>query len=180
MQTNNQTDELLDVVDDQDKVIGQVTRSKMWSDRIKNVRVINAFLINDNNQLWIPKRTAFKRMFPSCLDFSVGGLVMAGESYHETFARETLEEIGLDIALLPYSFLFSLTPYRDNVSSFMYVYCIRTNITPNYNKNDFESYEWMSIEALKKSIQSGIPVKDDLHIVLLHFESYLHRKEGTP
>lgn len=57
-------DELLDFVDNQDNVIGQGFRSKIWANRIKNIRVINAFLINDKNELWIPKRTAQKRFFP--------------------------------------------------------------------------------------------------------------------
>ena len=87
-------DELLDLVDSQDKVVGHVLRSKMWENRISNVRVVNAFLMNEKNELWIPKRTAHKKIFPSCLDFSVGGFVMSGETYQQAFERETQEELN--------------------------------------------------------------------------------------
>jgi isopentenyldiphosphate isomerase len=167
-------DELLDLVDNQDRVIGQILRSKMWQDRISNVRVVNAFLINDKNELWIPKRTAHKKIFPSCLDFSVGGFVMAGETYLQAFERETKEELNLDISLSNYSFLSLLTPEEHKVSCFMHIYCIRTNSMPHYNKNDFESSSWMSINDLKKSLADGVPVKGDFHEVLLYIEPLLN------
>jgi len=174
IQKSIKTDELLDLVDDQDNVIGQELRSKVWEKRIKNVRVINAFLINDKNELWIPKRTAHKKIFPSCLDFSVGGFVMAGESYQAAFEREAQEELNIDISRLNYSMTFTLTPHEHGVSSFMHIYSIHTNSAPDYNKNDFESYRWMAIDELKAAIQNGVPIKGDLKEVLSHFESYLN------
>ena len=171
------TDELLDLVDSQDKVIGQILRSKMWENRIGNVRVINAFLINEKNELWIPKRTAHKKIFPSCLDFSVGGFVMSGETYQQAFERETNEELNVDIRLSNYSFLFPLTPHEHKVSCFMHIYCIKTDTIPQYNKNDFDSSSWMSIDELKRSIAAGVPVKGDLHEVLLYVESFFNSHE---
>ncbi len=168
-------DELLDLVDNQDKVIGHILRSKMWENRISNVRVINAFLINEKNELWIPKRTAHKKIFPSCLDFSVGGFVASGETYDQAFERETKEELNIDISLSNYSFLFSLTPAEHKVSCFMRIYSIRTDTIPNYNKSDFESSSWMSIDTLKRSIADGVPVKGDLYEVLLYTESFFNK-----
>ena len=173
IQKNIENDELLDLVDVKDNIIGQVLRSEMWTARIKNVRVINAFLINDKNELWIPKRTAQKKKFPSCLDFSVGGFVMSGESYQEAFEREAYEELNLELSPSDYSFLFRLTPHEHNVSSFMNIYRIEANSDPDYNKHDFESSSWMTVDALKASIQNGVPVKNDLHAVLLYVESFL-------
>ena len=167
-------DELLDLVDSQDKVVGHVLRSKMWENRISNVRVVNAFLMNEKNELWIPKRTAHKKIFPSCLDFSVGGFVMSGETYQQAFERETQEELNVDISLSNYSFLFPLTPHEHKVSCFMHIYCIRTNSMPKYNKNDFDSSSWMSIDELKRLIADGVPVKGDLHEVLLYVESFFN------
>ena len=78
-------DEILDLVDRDDRVIGQVRRSE--TDDICNVRVINVFLRDSQRRLWIPRRTAQKRAFPQCLDMSVGGYVSSGESYDEAFRR---------------------------------------------------------------------------------------------
>lgn len=89
------TEEWLDLVNEHDQVVGRVTRSEAWANKFL-VRVINAFVVNTAGQLWIPRRTAHKRMFPNCLDMSVGGHVEPGESYEAAFQRETFEELNLD------------------------------------------------------------------------------------
>jgi isopentenyldiphosphate isomerase len=55
--------------------------------------VLNAFLVNDYGQIWIPRRSSLKRIFPLCLDMSVGGHVVSGESYEEAFRRELLVQL---------------------------------------------------------------------------------------
>ena len=125
-------DEVLDLVDENDKVIGKEKRSKVYAKNLSNFRVINAFIRNTKGELWIPWRTAKKRMFPLCLDVSVGGHVESGETYETTLIRETEEEINLNIDDLPYRLLGHLTPHQHGVSAFMNVYEIRTEITPKY------------------------------------------------
>ncbi|MFY9463164.1 MAG: hypothetical protein WAP52_03190 [Candidatus Sungiibacteriota bacterium] len=66
------TDELLDLVDAQDRVIGVMRRGEVYAKGIHNIRVVNAFIINTKGELWIPRRTADKRSFPLCLDMRVG------------------------------------------------------------------------------------------------------------
>ena len=73
-------DELLDLVNEHDEVVGQVRRSEAWARRLP-VRGVNAFVRNSRGQLWFPRRTADKRHYPNCLDMSVGGHVESGEDY---------------------------------------------------------------------------------------------------
>jgi len=54
-------DELLDLVDRNDKVIGREKRSIVYAKRLSNFRVINAFIRNSQGELWIPRRTAVKK-----------------------------------------------------------------------------------------------------------------------
>ena len=61
---HHDNDELLDLVDEQDRIIGSGLRSEIYREGLSNFRVVNAFLINDAGQLWIPRRTANKRIFP--------------------------------------------------------------------------------------------------------------------
>ena len=51
-------DELLDLVNEQDQVIGCRERGEIYKEGLTNFRVVNAFLVNDAGQLWIPRRTA--------------------------------------------------------------------------------------------------------------------------
>ena len=89
-------DELLDLVDFNDQIIGTKLRSEVYAQNLNNFRVVNLFLSNDQNQLWIPRRTASKKLFPLSLDTSMGGHVSSGESYEEALKRELQEELGIE------------------------------------------------------------------------------------
>ena len=156
-----EADEFLDLVDRNDAVIGRQRRSEVYAQGLSNFRVINAFIRNANGELWIPRRTATKRMFPLCLDVSVGGHVESGETYGEAFKRETQEEINLDLDIVPYILLGKLTPHHD-VSAFMNVYEIKREEAPDYNKDDFMEDFWLRPEQLLERIAQGEKAKSDL------------------
>ena len=80
-------DEMLDLVDENDCVIGTARRSEVYAKELRNIRVVNAFVINSKGELWIPRRTAHKRSYPSCLDMSMGGHVESGETYEEAVSK---------------------------------------------------------------------------------------------
>lgn len=167
------SDELLDIVNAHDKVIWQKYRSEIYAQKWSNFRVINAFLINNNNQVWIPKRSASKKLFPLCWDASVGGHVSAGESYDEAFARELQEELNIELAQVRHEFLGRLTPNYHAVSAFMKLYCIRTNSDPNYNTDDFCEAAWFSIDDIQEKLRQGAPTKNDLPKLLVVVKQYL-------
>jgi len=87
-------DELLDLVDDDDNVIGTIRRSKSGNE--SHIRVINIFVVQKNGKIIIPLRSADRRIFPNCYDFSVGGYVESGDSYKKTAYKELHEELGLE------------------------------------------------------------------------------------
>ena len=93
--------------------------------------------------MWIPRRTAYKKLFPLCLDVSVGGHVSSGENYDEAFARELNEELNIGIEDVVWKENGYFKPHDHNVSSFMKVYEISTDETPMYNPNDFIGAFWI-------------------------------------
>lgn len=163
-------DEFLDVVDENDVVIGRELRSRLYSEYASNFRVVNAFVVNSNGQLWIPTRRPDKKLAPNALDFSVGGHVVSGESYDEALFREAEEELGSNpVRSGSIRRLGKLTPNNDGVAAFMQVYEIRTDKTPQYNPSDFTAGEWLYPEQLEQRIRAGHPVKSDLPIVFRRF-----------
>lgn len=159
-------DELLDIVDSNDTIIGQKYRTELYTENASNFRVINALLINQERKVWIPRRSANKKLFPLCLDASVGGHVMAGETYDQAFMRELKEELNLELDVVKAMLLAKLTPTQHKVSAFMHVYIIETEDEPCYNTDDFISAAWYTIPHLQECIKQGEKTKGDLPILI--------------
>jgi len=162
MNPTHPLDEVLDLVDEHDVVIGKKKRSEIYAEHLSNFRVVNAFIVNAKGELWIPRRTADKEIYPLGLDMSVGGHVESGETYDETLKRETQEELKIDTTTVHVRFLGHLTPHKDNVAAFMNVYEIRQEEVPDYNKSDFTEYFWLTPKALFERLAHGDTSKSDL------------------
>ncbi|HLC62782.1 MAG TPA: NUDIX domain-containing protein [Candidatus Nanoarchaeia archaeon] len=94
-------DEYLDLVDENDKIIGRKERSEVYKLNLSNFRVVNAFIRNKKGLIWVPRRSASKRIFPLCLDMSMGGHVSSGETYLQAFKRELKEELNINASKVP-------------------------------------------------------------------------------
>jgi isopentenyldiphosphate isomerase len=161
-------DEYLDLVNIHDEIIGKKLRSEVYAEGLSNFRVVNAFLVNLKGQLWIPRRSLNKRLFPGGFDMSMGGHVESGETYEQAFKRELVEELNIKAEEIYWKLLGYLTP-KDGVSAFMKVYEISTNTTPQYNLNDFTESFWLTPGELIKRIEAGESSKSDLPILVRKF-----------
>ncbi|HEY2732781.1 MAG TPA: NUDIX domain-containing protein [Polyangiales bacterium] len=87
-------DELVDVVDEQDRVLRQCRRREMRRDNLLH-RVIAVMVLDGSGRIYLHRRTATKDLFPSLYDVFTAGVVGAGESYAEAARRELEEELGI-------------------------------------------------------------------------------------
>ena len=154
-------DEYLDLVDENDNVIGKKKRSDVYQENISNYRVVNAFVVRSDSLIWIPRRSASKKYFPLSLDVSVGGHVESCESYQQALYREASEELNIDIGQYKNRLLGHLKP-ADGVSSFMNVYEIIMDETPHFNTNDFVEYFLLSPNDILEKVSNGEKAKTDL------------------
>jgi isopentenyldiphosphate isomerase len=168
-QVQNSIEEILDLVDENDRVIGSKSRSEIYTEGLNNFRVVNAFVVNVEGKIWIPRRAASKRLFPLGLDMSMGGHVESGESYEEAFKRELEEELNLNAVTKPYSLMGHVSPNEDGVSAFMNVYEIKSDVAPDYNKKDFIEYYWLTPHEVLDRLQHGDISKDDLPRLIKKF-----------
>lgn len=159
-------DELLDLVNDHDEVTATIWRSQAFNEGVVQTRGINAFLINSQGQLWIPRRSPNKPRWPGAFDMGVGGAVSAGESYEQALYREACEELNLDLTVLPWRELGYFSPMDTLLSSFQRVYEIRTDDVPDFNPDDYSGGEWMTPAELRERIEFGEPAKGDLLTLL--------------
>ncbi|MCC6847649.1 MAG: NUDIX domain-containing protein [Deltaproteobacteria bacterium] len=87
-------EEIVDVVDEDDRVVGRVTRAEM---RRRNLlhRAVYIIVRNERGDFFVHLRTTTKDVYPGRWDVTVGGVVAAGESYEAAARRELAEETGI-------------------------------------------------------------------------------------
>ncbi|GAA3745927.1 NUDIX hydrolase [Streptomyces tremellae] len=87
-------DEILDVVDEDDRVVGQAPRGEVYARGLRH-RAAFVLVRDAEDRLFVHRRTAVKLVFPSLYDVFVGGVLGAGESYDDGALREAEEELGV-------------------------------------------------------------------------------------
>jgi isopentenyldiphosphate isomerase len=88
------SEELVDVVDEQDRVIATVTRSRVRADRLLH-RVASVLVFRPDGRLLVHRRTDTKDVFPGAFGCFVSGVVNAGEEYGQARDRELREEMAI-------------------------------------------------------------------------------------
>ena len=92
--TDNQQ-ELFDVVNASDEVIGQATRGEVHRRGLMH-RAVHIFVFNSAGGLYLQKRSQTKDRHPGCYDSSASGHQDAGEDADTCARRELREELGLE------------------------------------------------------------------------------------
>ncbi|MER6418933.1 NUDIX domain-containing protein [Streptomyces sp. NPDC001137] len=87
-------DEILDIVDENDQVVGQSPRGEAYAKGLRH-RCVFIQARDAEGRLFVHRRTPTKLVFPSLYDMWVGGVVGAGESYDDAALREAEEELGV-------------------------------------------------------------------------------------
>jgi len=87
-------EELVDIVDDDDRVIATVTRREMRAQRLLH-RSVGIAVMSVDGRLLVHRRSAEKDLWPGRWDIAAGGVVMAGETYEQAARRELAEELSI-------------------------------------------------------------------------------------
>jgi isopentenyldiphosphate isomerase len=169
-------DELLDIVNRSDEVIGTINRmdyATLIKEDLGYIRAADLFILNGKGEMYVPTRTAGKTIAPNGYDYSVGGHVGAGEDYLSTIIREAEEELNL--AITPENVELVDKTILDDIKYIRYLYLYRSDDTPEFNPHDFVKAEWMSPEELVKEIDGGHLAKSSLKSATAILRNYLDR-----
>lgn len=166
-------DEMLDLVNDKDEVIGTIARSeynRLVEQKLGYLRVVELLIRNSVGKYWIPTRTANKRIAPNGLDFSMAGHLDAGEGYIDAALREIKEELNLDLKATDLIFITKFKPAF--IPYFRVIYLYETDIAPHYNPDDFVKAEWLSVTEIEERLKGGMPAKQNLLMTIQEIDKH--------
>jgi len=130
--------EIFDVVDSSDRVIGRATRRQVHALRLRH-RAVHILVFDYTGKLFVQKRAATKDTFPGCYDSSASGHLNAGEAYDACATRELREELGLDIPRRHLRRLFKIPACSETGWEFVWAYSAHGDYRPRINPDEIES-----------------------------------------
>ncbi len=116
-------DELFDIVDASDRVIGQAPRGDVHARRL-NHRATHILVHDKAGRVFLQRRSLTKDTFPGCWDSSCSGHVDAGEDYATAARRELGEELGWHDTSLPLRPLLKLATSPETGWEFIQIYAL--------------------------------------------------------
>src|SRR2546425_9138230 len=93
-------EEIFDVVNEQDEVIGRQSRSEVHRLGLQH-RAVHVLVFNARGQVFLQKRSLTKDRQPGLWDSSASGHLAFGEDYDACAVRELREELGLELSAAP-------------------------------------------------------------------------------
>jgi isopentenyldiphosphate isomerase len=144
------SDELVDVVDEHDRVVTQAMRREV---RLRNLRHRSVYVLvfNSTGQLFVHRRTDTKDIYPGYWDVTVGGVLHAGEEYDGGARRELREEIGIDRVLLRRLFSMNYDDSDNHVSGV--VYSCTWDKPLRLQSSEISAGEWMDLDVVIERTQ---------------------------
>lgn len=149
-------DEYVELVAEDGRSAGRVTRAAAHSDPSLIHRVVHVLVLNRRSgreEILLQKRSALKDIAPGLWDVSVGGHVIPGEAPLEAAKREMLEELGVTCADITfcYSYLFRGKRESEHVSTFS---CRHPGpFSPN--PDEIDEVRFFGIEEINGRLGSG-------------------------
>lgn len=145
---------MFDIVDENDRVIGQAPRSECHGNPALVHRVAHVMVFNSRGELLLQKRSETKDIQPGKWDTSVGGHLDPGEDYKQAAIREMHEELGIEN--LPLTFLYKSQIRNEieseNVATYLAVYDGEIRFEPR----EICEVRFWNAEEIRQELGSGM------------------------
>ena len=142
--------EIFDVVDEQDRVIGQRSRHEVHSNNLLH-RAVHVFVFNKKNEIFLQRRSRWKDVCPQRWDSSAAGHVDSGQDYDQTAVREVFEELGVEVSP---SLTGRIDACADTGNEFVNLYQARHEGPFRLPPAEIESGEWFSQNQIQEWTQA--------------------------
>jgi isopentenyl-diphosphate Delta-isomerase len=156
--------ELFDVVDEADRVVGRAPRGEVHARGLRH-RAVHIFVVNRAGEVFLHQRSLRKDTFPGCWNSSCAGHVGAGDDYDETVGRELAEELGWAPAE-PAERLFKVAACPETGGEFVWVYRVSGEGPFTLNPTEIQRGEWCTLAAIDRWV-TGRPEEFAVSFVFL-------------
>jgi isopentenyldiphosphate isomerase len=158
----NPAEEILDVVDENDEVVGRAPRAEVYARGLRH-RCAFVHVRDAEGRVFVHRRTATKLVFPSLYDMFVGGVLGAGESYDEAALREAEEELGVSGLPQPVPLFKFLYESADGAQTWWsYVYEVRCELPVNPQVEEVAWHAFLDGDELSRRLGEWTWVPDGL------------------
>jgi isopentenyl-diphosphate Delta-isomerase len=151
MQTTDDQDEIFDVVDRDDRIVGQAPRRLCNSDPKLIHRAVFVLVYNDKDQILWQKRSMTKDVCPGGWTTSVSGHVDRGETYAVAAAREMREELGIETPLEYHGKAIFNFPSENEYSA---LFTTRSQGPFTFDPAEISALEFMDLQELFRREQA--------------------------
>lgn len=143
-------EEIIDVVDDKDNVVGKSAREEILTKRLIH-RAAMVIVFNSKGRIYVHQRSHKKRTFPRLWAIGAGGALQVGESYDDAAKRELMEELGIENVNLEFIFDFNYRCEENKYNAKIYkcVYDGKIKI----NEEEFEQGMFINFKDMEKFMQ---------------------------
>ena len=142
-------DQLLDIVDEQDRVIGSATRRECNRNPDLIHRAAYALIFDPEGRLFLQKRSQSKDTCPGMWSISVAGHVDQGETYEKTIVREMEEEIGI---VLKVEFLGKFLLRHENENEYSAIFRGYSGGPFELNPEEIEAGDFFSLDTIRNKM----------------------------
>ena len=151
--TAERSEEIVDLVDADDRVIGTVRKIETDVDPTLIHREV-AVLVHRGGELLWQLRSARKAVMALTWDIACAGHVRAGEEPGAAAHRELLEELGFDLEL---EFLERRLVRAPNETYFAYVFAgaASAGLEPVLDAEEVEAIEWCDAQGYQRWVAEG-------------------------
>ena len=145
------SEEIFDVVNELDEVVGRERRSEVHRTGLKH-RAVHVLMFNGRGDVFLQKRSMSKDTPPGVWDSSASGHLDCGEGYDSCAVREVREELGYELQCVPERVL-KIDACEETGQEFVWIYRCQSEGPFVMHPEEIEDGRWFARDHVSKWMQ---------------------------
>ena len=161
----NSEQEIIDIIDERNKVVGRCTKEKIYLKKHLH-RIVHVLIFNNKGELLLQLRSKNKSYLPEYWGTSVGGHILSGESLKEAAVREMQEELGVKLKLEPFGKNWFDSVDEIGLRKLLVTFKANSDGPFRLFKDEVEKVKFFSIDEIKQTVCIGKKIHPELKFLI--------------